>query len=65
MPQATKQLLNVCVVPPMYIIITLLPGCQSSILSSNEWHGDMNPACISTIMAPNFQIEEITSYKKD
>ena len=37
-----------------------LAGCQSSILSSNEWHNDMNPAFISTIMAPNFKIEEIT-----
>ena len=38
MPQASKQLLNACMVPPLYIIITLLAGCQSSILSSNEWH---------------------------
>ena len=60
MRQASKQLLNVCVVPPRNIIITLLAGCQSSILSSNEWHNDMNPAFISTIMAPNFEIEEIT-----
>ena len=44
----------------MYIIITLLASCQSSILSSNEWHNDMNPAFISTIMAPSFKIEEIT-----
>ena len=28
----------------MYIIITLLAGCQNSILSSNEWHNDTNPA---------------------
>ena len=35
----------------MYIIIALLLGCQSSILSPNEWHNDMNPAFISTIMA--------------
>ena len=61
MPQASKQLLNVCAVPTMYIIITLLAGCQSAILSSNEWHNDMTPAFISTIMAPNFKIEEITS----
>ena len=53
MPQASKQLLNPCPIPPMYIIVALLPGCQSSILSSNEWHNDMNPAFISTIMAPN------------
>ena len=39
----------------MYIIITLVAGCQSAILSSNEWHNDMNPAFISTIMAPNFK----------
>ena len=45
----------------MYIIVALLPGCQSSILSSNKWHNDMNPAFISTIMAPNFKIEEIAS----
>ena len=31
------------------------------LLSSNEWHNDMNPAFISTIMAPNFEIKEITS----
>ena len=61
MRQASKQLLIVCVIPPMYIIIALLPGCQSSILSSNEWHNDMNPAFTSTSMAPNFKIEEITS----
>ena len=61
MPQASKQLLNACGVPPMYIIITFLAGYQSSILSSNEWHNDMNPALISTTMAPNFKIEEITS----
>ena len=45
----------------MYIIIISLAGCQSSILSSNEWHNDMNLAFISTIMAPNFKIEEINS----
>ena len=54
MPQASKQLLNVRAVPPMYIIIALLAGYQSSILSSSEWHNDMNPAFLSTIMAPNF-----------
>ena len=64
MPQASKQLLNVCAVPPMYLIVTLLAGCQSSILSSNEWHNDMNPAFLSTIMAPNFKIEEITFVRK-
>ena len=26
-----------------------------------EWHNDMSPAFTSTIMAPNFKIEEITS----
>ena len=41
--------------------ITLLACCQSAILSSNEWHNDMNPVFISTIMAPNFEIKEITS----
>ena len=60
-PQASKQLLNACPVPPMYIIIALLAGCQSSFLSSNEWHNDMNPAFLSTIMASNFKIKEITS----
>ena len=44
----------------MHVIVTLLAGCQSAILSSNEWHNDMNPAFISTIMAPNFEIKEIT-----
>ena len=61
MPQPSKQLLNACPVPPMDIIVTLLAGCQSAILSSNEWHNDMNPAFISAIMAPNFKIKEITS----
>ena len=61
MPQPSKQLLNVCPVPPMDIIVTLLAGCQSAILSSNEWHNDMKPAFICTIMAPNFKIKEITS----
>ena len=42
-------------------IITLLAGCQIAILFSKEWHNDMNPAFISTIMAPNFEIKEITS----
>ena len=55
MPQPSKQPLNVCPVPPMHVIVTLLAGCQSAILSSNEWHNDMNPAFISTIMAPNFK----------
>ena len=61
MPQPSKQLLNACPVPPMDIIVTLLAGCQSAILSSNEWHNDMNPAFMSAIMAPNFKIKEITS----
>ena len=52
MPQPSKQLLNACPVPPMDIVVTLLAGCQSAILSSNEWHNDMNPAFISAIMAP-------------
>ena len=61
MPQPSKQLLNARPVPPMDIIVPLLAGCQSAILSSNEWHNDMNPAFISAIMAPNFKIKEITS----
>ena len=61
MPQPSKQLLNACPIPPVHIIVTLLAGCQSAILSSNEWHDDMNPALTSTIMAPNFKIKEITS----
>ena len=60
-PQPSKQLLNACPIPPVHVIATLLVGCQSAILSSNEWHNDMNPALISTIMAPNFEIKEITS----
>ena len=60
-PQPSKQLLNACPIPPVHVIVTLLAGCQSAILSSNEKHNDMNPACISTIMAPNFEIKEITS----
>ena len=61
MPQPSKQLLNVCPIPPVHVIVTLLAGYQSAILSSNEWHNDMKPAFISTIMAPNFKNKEITS----
>ena len=61
MPQPSKQLLNACPIPPVHVIVRLLADCQSAILSSNEWHNDMNPAIISTIMAPNFEIKEITS----
>ena len=60
-PQPSKQLLNACPIPPAHVIVTLLAGCQSTILSSNERHNDMNPAFISTHMAPNFKIKEITS----
>ena len=45
----------------MHIIVRLLPGRQSSILSFNEWHNDMNPAFTSAIMAPNLKIKEITA----
>ena len=48
-----KQMLNACPIPPMHIIVQLLQGHQSSILSSNEWHNDMHSAFTSTIMAPN------------
>ena len=62
MPQPSKQLLNACPIPPVHVIVlTLLAGCQSAMLSSNEWHNDMNPAFISTNMAPNFEIKESTS----
>ena len=61
MPQPSKRLLNACPTPPVHVIVTLLAGCQSAILSSNEWHNDVNLAFISTIMAPNFEIKEITS----
>ena len=60
-PQPSKHLLNSCPVPPVHVIVTLLAGCQKAILSSNEWHNDMNLAFISNIMAPNFKIKEITS----
>ena len=50
-----------CALPSVHVIVTLLVGCQSAILSSNERHNDMNPAFISTIMAPNFDFKEITS----
>ena len=40
MPQASKQLLNACPIPPMHVIVRLLAGYQSAILSSNEWHND-------------------------
>ena len=49
-PQPSKQLLNACPILPVHVIVTLLAGCQSAILSSNERHNDMNPAFISTIM---------------
>ena len=61
MPQQSKQLLNVCSIPPVHVIVTLLAGCQRAILSSNEWHNDMNPPFINTTMVPNFEIKEITS----
>ena len=44
-PQPSKQLLNACPIPPVHVIVRLLAGCQSAILSSNEWHNDMSP-CI-------------------
>ena len=44
----------------MHIIVRLLLGRQRSILSSNEWHNDMNPAFRSATMAPNLKIKEIT-----
>ena len=34
-PQPSKQLLNACPIPPVHVIVTLLAGCQSAILSSN------------------------------
>ena len=52
-PQLSKQMLNACPIPPMHIIVRLLPGRQSPILSSNEWHNDMNPAFISAAKAPS------------
>ena len=60
MPQLSKQMLSACPIPPMHIIVRFFPGHQSSILSPNEWHNDMNPAFISAIMAPNPKIKEIT-----
>ena len=54
-------MLNACPIPPVHDIVTLLAGCQSAILLSNGLHNDMNPAFVSTIMAPNFEIKEITS----
>ena len=44
MPQLSRQMLNACPIPPMHIIVPLLPGRQSSILSTNEWHNDITPA---------------------
>ena len=60
MPKASKQLLKACPIPPVHVIVKLLAGRQNANLSSNEWHNDMNPAFRSTIMAPNFEIKEIT-----
>ena len=61
MPQASKHLLNVCPIPPVHVIVGLLAGCQSAILSSNERHNDMNLDFISAILAPNFEVKQITS----
>ena len=61
MPQASKQLLNVCPIPTVHVIVRVLAGCQSAVLSSNEWHNDMNLAFTSNIMAPNFEIKKIAS----
>ena len=61
MLQLSKQMLNVSPIPPMHIIGRLLLGRQSSILSSHEWHTHMNPAFISTGMAPHLKIKEITA----
>ena len=46
-PKVSKELLNACPIPPMHVIVQLLPGYQTSILSSNEWRNDMNPAFIA------------------
>ena len=59
MPQLSKQRLNACPIPSMHITVRLLLGHQSSILSSNEWHDDMNLAFINTVMAPNLKMKEI------
>ena len=61
MPQPSKQMLNGYPIPPMHNIVQLLPGSQSSILSSNEWHNDMKPAVLSAVMAPNLKIKESTT----
>ena len=58
---SSKEMLNACPVLPMHIIVRLLPGRQSCVLSSNEWHNDMNPAFISAVMAPHIKITEITT----
>ena len=49
MPHLPKQMLNVCPIPPVYIIVRLLLGRQSSMFSSNEWHNDMH--FMSTLIA--------------
>ena len=61
MPHLSKEMLNVCPMPPMHMIVQLLPGCQSSILCSNEWHNNMNVVFISAVMAPNLKTKEITA----
>ena len=40
---------------------SIVAGLSKFMLSSNEWHKDMNPAFLSTIMAPNFKTKEIAS----
>ena len=57
----SKQMLNVCPTPTMCIIVQLLLGRQSSFLSSNERHGNMHSAFISTVMAPNLEIKDSIS----
>ena len=56
-----RALLNACPIPPMHIIVRLLTGHQSSILSSYEWHNDRNLAFLSATMAPSLKIKEITT----
>ena len=61
MPKLSNQMLNACPIPAMHIIVRLRPGRQNSILFSNDWYNDTNPAFIGVIMAPNLKIKEITA----
>ena len=60
----SNQLLNACLVPPMYLIIGLLPGRQRAIFSAHKWYNDVHSAFISIVVVPNLKIKEIASHTR-